>query len=320
MDKENHLKGEVALYKNHLEVRLNQETVWLTQKQMAELFNTDRSVIGRHVQNIFKTKELDGKRNVQKMHVPFSDKPAAFYSLDVIISVGYRVNSKQGTQFRIWATQVLKKHLINGYTLNEKRLKAAENKYRELQDSLKLLGNVISLEGVSTETKGIIKVITEYSRALEILDDFDHQHLIVPKGTRRLKFKLTYDAAHDIITAMKQKFKDSELVGLEKDKSLLSSLGALYQCFDGKELYPTVEEKAAHLLYFVTKNHSFVNGNKRIAALLFIYFLEQNGLLFQPQGNRRIDDAALVALTLMIAASKPQERDVMIRIILNLLV
>jgi prophage maintenance system killer protein len=312
-------QGQVVLYRNRLEVRLEKETVWLSQKQMAELFATERSVITKHVRNIFQTNELEEKSNVQKMHIANSDKPVKFYNLDVIISVGYRVNSKRGTQFRIWAANILRKHLVDGYTINEKRLKSAQYKYQELQKSFKLLDNIIQLETVSDETKGIIQVITEYSRALDILDDYDHKRLSVPKGTKRTRFRLTYSEAKKIIEAMREKFKDSALVGQEKDKSFKSSLGAIYQTFGGKDVYPTVEEKAAHLLYFVTKNHSFVDGNKRIAATLFVCFLQKNKILLRKDGSKRIDDNALVALTLMIASSKANEKAIMIKIILNLL-
>ncbi|MFH1283011.1 MAG: RhuM family protein [bacterium] len=313
-------KGQVVVYKNKVEVRLDKETVWLTQQHMAELFNTERSVITKHIQNIFKTKELQQKSNVQKMHIAHSDKPIKFYNLDAIISVGYRVNSKRGTQFRIWATNVLRKHLVEGYTINEKRLKAAEYKYLELQKSIKLIGNLISFEDIADETKGLIKVISEYSRALDILDDYDHQRLSVPKGTKRSKSELTYVEAKKIIETMKRRFKDSNLVGQEKDNSFKSSIGAIYQTFEGKDLYSTIEEKAAHLLYFVVKNHSFVDGNKRIAAALFVCFLQKNGILFQKDGSRIIDNNALVALTLMTAASRPAEKETMIKIIMNVLV
>jgi len=312
-------KGQVIVYKNRVEVRLEKDTVWLTQKDMAELFDTERSAITKHIRNIFISKELEEKSNVQKMHIPNSDKPVQFYNLDIIISVGYRVNSMRGTQFRIWATNVLRKHLVDGYTINEKRLKVAEYKYQELQKSLKLLGNVVHLDNISDETKGLIQVISQYSRALDILDDYDHQRLSVPKGTKRIKFELTYEEARKIIEAMKKKFKDSALVGQEKDKSFKSSIGAVYQTFGGQDLYPTVEDKAAHLLYFVTKNHSFVDGNKRIAAALFICFLRGNRILLHKDGSKRIDDNALVALTLMIAASKPSDKDAMIKVVLNVL-
>ncbi|MDD5134751.1 MAG: RhuM family protein [Phycisphaerae bacterium] len=312
-------KGQIILYQNRLEVRLVEDTIWLTQKQLSELFKTERSVITKHIKNIFATGELNEKSNVQKMHIANSDKPVSFYNLDVIISVGYRVNSFQGTQFRIWATNVLRKHLVNGYTINEKRLKAKEEKIRELQEAVRLLGNVISLDGVADEAKGIIGIIAEYSRALNILDDYDHQRLTSPVGTKRGKFILTYEKAKKIIEQMRQKFNDSPLVGREKDKSFRSSLGAIYQTFNKKDVYPAVEEKAAHLLYFVTKNHSFIDGNKRIAAALFVLFLQKNGILLRKDGSKRIDDNALVALTLMTASSRPAEKDVMIKVILNLL-
>ena len=319
MNPENISKGQVIVYKNNVEVRLEHETVWLTQKQMAELFDTERSVITKHLRNIFESKELEEKSNVQKMHIAHSDKPVAFYNLDAIISVGYRVNSKQGTQFRIWATNVLRKHLVDGYTINEKRLKAAAHKYQELQKTLKLLDNVVRLESVSDEAKGLIQIITEYSRALDILDDFDHERLSVPKGTVQTKYEITYEEAKIIIANIRKKFSGSTLVGQEKDASFKSSIGSVYQTFDGQDVYPTVEEKAAHLLYFVTKNHSFIDGNKRIAAALFVCFLQKNGILLRNDGTKLIDDNALVALTLMIAVSKPQEKESMIKVILNLL-
>jgi len=314
-------KGQVVLYKNKLEVKLEKETVWLAQSQIAELFGIQRPAITKHLANIFKAKELDKRSVCSILEHTASDRKVyktKFYNLDAIISVGYRVNSMQATQFRIWATKVLKQHLVDGYTINEKRLKLAEHKYLELQKSLKLLDNVILLD-VSDETRGLIHVITEYSRALDILDDFDHQRLSMPKGTTCSKFELTYEQARIIIEAMRRKFKDSKLVGQEKDQSFKSSLGAIYQTFNGKDVYLTVEEKAAHLLYFVTKNHSFVDGNKRIAAALFICFLQRNALLLCKDGSRRIDDTALVALTLMIAASKPAEKDTMIKVLRNLL-
>jgi prophage maintenance system killer protein len=312
-------EGQIILYKNRLEVLLVEDTVWLTQKRMADLFNAERSVITKHIHNIFNSKELHKKSNVQKMHTAHSDKPVNFYSLNVIISVGYRVNSNRGIQFRIWATDILKKHLIKGYTVNEKRLKQVESNYKELRDAVALIGNVLDVRGLPIEAKGIIAVITEYARALDILDDFDHQRLTKPKGTKYLKYELTYDEAKMIIDTMKKKFNDSDIMGQEKDESFKSSIGAIYQTFDRKELYPTVEEKAAHLLYFITKNHSFVDGNKRIGAAIFIYFLEKNGLLHRKDIDCVIDNNALIALTLMIASSKPSEKDTMIKVILNIL-
>jgi len=292
-------KGNVVIYQSpsgpDIQVKLEQDSVWLTQKQMSELFNTERSVITKHLRNIFDSGELEEKSNVQKMHIASSDKPVAFYNIDAIISVGYRVNSKRGTQFRIWATNVLRRHLVDGYTLNEKRLKAQQGKMKELHDTVRLLGNLALLDSVTDEARGIVQIIAEYSKALNILDDFDHQRLTTPKGTKKAKYRLTYDEARAIIEQMKVKFKDSALVGREKDKSFRGVLGAIYQTFDGKDVYPTVEEKAAHLLYFVTKDHSFIDGNKRIAAALFVCFLQKTGILLGKDGRKRIDDNTLVA-------------------------
>ncbi|MDD2277401.1 MAG: RhuM family protein [Smithellaceae bacterium] len=316
------IQGKVILYKNTLEVRLDEKTVWLSQKQMSELFQKDVRTINEHIKNIFAESELTSKSVIRKFRITASDGKSyetTHYNLDVIISVGYRVKSLRGTQFRIWATNVLRKHLVDGYTINEKRLKAQQNKINELQNAVRLLGNIVLLEGVSDEAKGIVQIISEYWRALNILDDFDHQRLSSPKGTRKSKYKLTYEEARNIIEQMKRKFRDSALVGQEKDKSFQGSIGAIYQTFDGKDVYPATEAKAAHLLYFVTKNHSFVDGNKRIAAALFICFLQKNEILLTKDGYKRIDDNALVALTLMIAASKPSEKDMMIKVILNLL-
>jgi len=311
--------GQIVLYQNNLEVKLMRDTVWLTQKQMSELFQTERSVITKHLKNVFNSGELEEKSNVQKMHIANSDKPVALYNLDIIISIGYRVNSKRGTQFRIWATNVLRKHLVEGYTLNQKRLKAQAGKIKELQEAVSLLSNVVALESISDETKGIIQIISEYSRGLRILDDYDHERLSMPGGSKRKTVIMTYEDAQEIITAMKSKFHDSALVGREKDNSFKSSIGAIYQTFDGKDLYPTLEEKAAHLLYFVTKNHGFVDGNKRIAAAMFISFLHKNKILLRKNGSKRIDDNALAALTLMVAASKPSEKYKLIKVILNLM-
>jgi prophage maintenance system killer protein len=315
-------KGQIILYKDKFEVRLEKDTVWLTQTQIANLFGTKRPAITKHFSNIFFSKELDKKSVCSILEHTAADGKTyktIFYNLDAIISVGYRVNSSRATQFRIWATQVLRKHLVDGYTINDKRLKSAEHKYQELQKSLKLLENVAHLKVVSDETKGLIQIIMEYSKALDLLDDYDHERLSVPRGTTNARFELTYDEANGIIEAMKSKFRDSDLFGREKDASFKSSIGAIYQTFGGKNVYPTVEEKAAYLLYFVTKNHSFVDGNKRIAAALFISFLQKNGLLFRKDGSKCIHDNTLVALTLMIAASQPSEKDVMIKVVLNLL-
>ncbi len=314
--------GKVVLYKKGLEVQLREDTVWLTQKQISELFNTERSVITKHIRNIFRTNELNKDSVCANFaHTAEDGKvyQTQFYNLDLIISVGYRVNSKQGTQFRIWATKVLKQHLVEGYTINEKRLKKQEQKYLELKNAVSLIGNVVQIENLPVEAKGLAQVISEYTRALDILDDFDHKNLKVPKGRKRGKYKMTYKEARVVIDAMKEKFKDSAIVGQEKDQSFKSSINAIYQSAGGKDAYSTIEEKAAHLLYFVTKNHSFVDGNKRIAAALFVYFLERNGILYRKDGFRIIDNNALVALTIMIASSHPKEKDMMVKVIMNLL-
>ncbi|ESP62527.1 putative DNA-binding protein in cluster with Type I restriction-modification system [Smithella sp. ME-1] len=326
MKNEEFKKGEIIIYKAKggptIDVRLKEDTVWLDAHLIAKFFDVDRTVIVKHIGNIYKTGELAEKSTCAKIAQVAADgktRQMNIYNLDVILSVGYRVNSKRATKFRIWATNVLRKHLVNGYTINEKRLRTQQNKILELQETVRLLDNLALLADVSDEAKGIVQIIAEYSRALNLLDDFDHQSLALPKGTKRTKYKLTYEEARSIIEQMKKKFKDSAIVGQEKDKSFQGSIGAIYQTFDGKDVYPTLEDKAAHLLYFVTKNHSFVDGNKRIAATLFICFLQKNDILLGKSGHKRIDDNALVALTLMIAASKPSEKDIMIKVILNLM-
>ena len=317
--------GQIVLYQNNLEVKLMRNTVWLTQKQMSALFDKDSDTIGLHLKNIYKEHELEETATTEESSVVQTEgkrrvhRKVRIYNLDAIISVGYRVNSKRGTQFRIWATNVLRRYLVEGYTLNQKRLEAQAGKINELQDAVNLLSNVVTLESISDETKGVIQIIAEYSRGLGILDDYDHERLSTPGGTRRKAAMMTYEDAQNIITAMKRKFHDSALVGREKDQSFKSSIGAIYQTFGGKDLYPTLEEKAAHLLYFVTKNHSFVDGNKRIAAAMFISFLHKNKILLRKDGGKRIDDNALAALTLMVAASKPSEKDKLIKVILNLM-
>lgn len=314
--------GQIILYQKKVEVRLVKDTVWLRQEQIADLFGTQRPAITKHLSNIFKTKELNENSVCSILEHTAADNKiyeTKFYNLDAIISVGYRVNSDKATQFRIWATNILRKYLVNGYALNEKRLKTQADKIKELRDAVNLLKNVVFLESISDETKGIIQIVAEYTRALDILDDYDHDRLVAPRGTKRKISVLSYEEAAEIIVAMKKKFHDSALVGLEKDNSFKSSVGAIYQTFDGKDLYPSIEEKAAHLLYFVTKNHSFVDGNKRIAAALFICFMHKNKILLKKDGGRRMDDNALAALTLMVAVSKPSEKDMMIKVIMNLL-
>jgi len=318
-------KGEIVIYrakdkKVRLEVKLERETVWLTQEQIAKLFKTERSVITKHLGNIFFSSELDEKSNVQKMHIAFSDKPVKFYSLDVIISVGYRVNSSGATQFRIWATNVLKRHLIDGYTLNEKRLTEQAQKFQALQRAVKLIAEMKDHKHLEyKEAMGLLEVIGDYNYALGLLDDYDYKRLKITKISKEEKFILSYDFAIEAVNELKGKIGTSDLFGVERDRSFKSSVSSIYQTFDGKDLYPSVEEKAANLLYFIIKNHSFVDGNKRIAASIFLWFLEGNGILYKKDGSKRIADNALVALTLMIAESKPADRDIIVTLVVNLI-
>lgn len=318
------MKNEIKIYeiedKNiELEVSLENETVWLTQKQMSELFDRDRTVITRHINNIFKEEELVEKSNVQKMHFPNSDKPTALYSLDVIISVGYRVKSKRGTQFRIWANKILKDYLIKGYAINEKKLKEQSQKLIELQRTIEILNRTVNTQRIELdEAKGLLNVISQYSYALKILDDYDHQNFYKGSVTLEESYNLSYEESMKIIELMKDEFS-TDLFGREKDDSFKGSLGAIYQTALGEEVYPSIEEKAANLLYFIVKNHSFLDGNKRIAAAIFIYFMQKNDILFRADGSKKIADNTLVAITLMIAESKPSEKDLIISILINLI-
>jgi len=319
------IKAEIVIYETQdghvaIDVNLENDTVWLTQAQMIELFGRDQSVISRHIRNIFKERELDEKSNMHFLHIANSDKPVTAYSLEVITSVGYRVKSARGTQFRIWANKILKDYLVKGYAINEKRLKEQSRQLEELKQTVKLLGNVtVSKDLTSDEASGLLKVLTDYTYALDVLDQYDHQILEIHETTSEDLFQITYDEAIKAIKGLHKKFGGRTLFGNEKDESFQSSLAAIYQTFAGNDLYPSVEEKAAHLLYFVIKNHSFSDGNKRIAAFLFVWFLEKNRLLYKADGSRRIADNALVALTLMIAESKPEEKDVMAKVVVNLI-
>ncbi len=320
--------GDLVLYatgKTRLEVRLDEDTVWLSQLQLAELFGRDKSVISRHLNNVFKSRELERSSAVAFFATTAADGKTyevEHFNLDAILSVGYRVNSKQGTQFRIWATSVLRDHLVKGYTLNESRLRAEVEHLRELQAAVDVMGRVITGRQVSgTEAEGLLTVIADYSRALRLLDQYDHLQLGLTGTTESAAFALTYDDAIAGIRRMAAAMspRPGDLFAREKDKGLASAIGAVYQTFDGRDLYPSVEEKAAHLLYFVVKNHAFVDGNKRIGAFLFIWFLDANGLLYRADGTKRLPDNALVALTLLIAESKPVDKETISRVIVNLI-
>lgn len=323
-------KGEIILYKSgkdfQIDVKLEDETVWLSQKLMANLFEKDSDTIGLHIKNIYSEKELKEKSTTEYFSVVQKEgnrsvkRKIKYYNLDVIISVGYRVKSNRGTQFRIWANKILKEYLIKGYALNEKRLKEQAERVRELEKSLKIFQRVSeNLQLGQDEFKGILNVITDYTYALDILDQYDHQNLKITKSARKGSYKLKYDDAIDLINGLKSKFGGSSLFGKEKDKSFQSTISTIYQTFDKKELYPSLEEKAANLLYLAIKNHSFVDGNKRIAASLFLMFLTKNKFLYSSNGDKRIADNALVALCLMVAESNPKEKDIIIKVIVNLI-
>ena len=308
------MKNEVILFENQdvkLEVNMNGETVWLTQDQMAKLFGKDRTVITRHINNIFKDGELEEKSNVQKMHIANSDKPVSLYSLDVIISIGYRVKSQNGVIFRKWANKVLKDYLLKGYAVNQKRLEYLEKTIKLID-----IAGRMDTELKTAEAKEIIKVINNYSNALNLLDDYDHKRIIKPSGTKDNK-KITYENCMNVIGKLKYN-SDSNLFALERDEGLKEVIGTIYQSFDGKDLYPTIEEKAANFLYLITKNHTFIDGNKRIAATLFIYFLEFYNILYNENGQI-IDNNTLVAITLLIAQSNPKEKDILIDLVMNFL-
>lgn len=323
-------KGEIILYKTgkdlHLDVKLEDETVWLTPVHMSELFNKARPTILEHIRNIYKEKELDKNstcrkfRHVQTEGKRLIERDIDYYNLDVIISVGYRVKSKQGTQFRIWANKILKEYLVKGYALNEKRLKEQTDKVKELEKSLDVMKRVSeNYQLTNDDFKGILSVIRDYTYALDILDQYDYQNIKLVKSSRKGSYKISYEDAVDLIKNLKTKFNSSTLFGKEKDKSFRSTLATIYQTFDGKELYPSIEEKSANLLYLAIKNHSFVDGNKRIAASLFLMYLSNNKFLYRSNKEKRIADNALVALCLMVAESNPKEKDIIIKIIVNLI-
>ena len=321
------MNNSIEIYRSQdgsvqLNVKLENDTVWLTQSQMAELFGRDRTVITRHINNCYKEGELDKNITCAKFAHMGKDQDQTYettmYNLDVIISVGYRVKSIQGTRFRQWANSVLKQYLIKGYAINQ-QLKL--DRYNELKDVVRLMGRAIGMqEKVSTdEYSGLFNVISDYVYALDTLDHYDYQSLSIQQTTKDEPFRATYYNAMEAINALKDKFGGSQWFANEKDDSFKSSIGQIYQTFGGEELYPSVEEKAAMLLYLVVKNHSFSDGNKRIAAMLFLWFLNNNHVLYAEDGHKRIADNTLAALTLMIAESRTEEKDVMVKVVVNLI-
>ena len=320
-------KGEIVIYltqdgSTRLEVRLENDTVWLNRQQLSVLFDRDVKTIGKHINNALKeelteiptvakfaTVQKEGNRQVERN--------VEFYNLEMIISIGYRVKSKRGVQFRIWANKILKDYLVKGYAVNEK-MKLQQ--YTDLKQTVKLLSHVLESKELSAdEATGLLQVISDYTYALDTLDRYDYQQLTVERTTEEEPFRATYETAMEAIRYLQDKFGDSGLFGNEKDESFKSSINTIYQTFDGQELYPSVEEKAAMLLYLVTKNHSFSDGNKRIAAFLFLWFLEKNGILYKPGGTKLIENNTLVALTLMIAESRTEEKDTIVKVVVNLI-
>lgn len=301
-----------------IDVRLEDETVWLTANQMAVLFDRDEKTVRKHINNVFREGELEKNNNTHFLRVDGVKQPVAYYNLDVIISVGYRVKSKRGTAFRIWARQIIKDFLVKGYAVNDR---IRHEQIAELRQLVQMVGRTIQSQQLESnnEHQILFDIVVDYTYALDTLDKYDFQQLTVEKTTLESKFHATYDNAMDAIKALRDKFGGNRLFGNEKDDSFKSSIGQIYQTFGGEELYPSVEEKAAMLLYLVTKNHSFSDGNKRIAATLFLWFLNGNGILYREDGSKRIADSTLVALTLMIAESRPEDKDVMVKVIVNLI-
>ena len=319
-------RGEIILYqtadgRTSIDVKLENETVWLSKEQMATLFERDRTVISRHIKKIYEEGELIQDVTCAKFAHMGSDADQTYitelYNLDVIISVGYRVKSKRGTQFRIWANSVLKEYLIKGYAV---RNNLSQQKYDDLKALVDVMGRTMGYldSPVDDQIKSIFDVVRDYTYALDTLDSYDYQTLSI-RSTSKECFHATYENARAVIEDLKHKFGESELFGNEKDGSFHSSIGQIYQTWDGIDLYPSVEEKAAMLLYLVVKNHSFSDGNKRIAATLFLWFMENNRILYSADGHKRIADNALVALTLMIAESKTDEMDIMVKVVVNLI-
>lgn len=306
-----------------LEVQLDHETVWLTQAQMVELFNVSKKTISEHIQNIFREGELISEAVVRKSRTTASDGKiylVQHYNLDVIISVGYRVKSLRGTHFRQWATNLLRQYLVQGYALNEKRLRESARQLADLRRLMQLQGEVAANQELTSDQSGaLLRVLGDYARALDVLDQYDHQCLRVRGTASEEPFELTYEAGLEAVDSLRVQFGGSALFGREKDASFQSSVRSIYQSFGGEDLYPSVEEKAANLLYFVVKNHSFSDGNKRIAAFLFVWFLDRNHCLYHPDGSRRLADNALVALTLLIAESKPDDKATMVTLVVNLI-
>ena len=325
------LNNQIIIYQTEdgqtqVDVRMENDMIWLTRQQIAVLFGRDYKTISKHINNALKEELADSvvvaKFANTTQHGAIEGKTQTheidYFNLEVITSVGYRVKSKRGVQFRQWANKVLKQYLIKGYAVNERLRKEQIGELRQL---VGMLGRTIQSQPLlsNDETNALFEVVTDYAYALDTLDNYDYERLTINKTTKAEPFHATYENAMEAIDGLREKFGGSVLFGNEKDDSFKSSIGQIYQTFGGEELYPSVEEKAAMLLYLVTKNHSFSDGNKRIAATLFLWFLNNNHILYHPDGSKRIADSTLVALTLMIAESRTEEKDVMVKVVVNLI-
>ena len=324
----NELDNKIVIYQSkdghtQLDVKLEGETVWLNRQQLAELFDRDVKTIGKHINNALKEELNDGIATVAKFATVQKEgtrqvtRNVEYYNLDVIISVGYRVKSKRGVEFRRWANSVLKDYLIKGYAINQR---IREKNYQQMVQLVRSMARTVKLENLTTDVRNaLLDVVVDYTYALDRLDDYDYQRLTIPESSTEEKFHATYEGAMKVLEELREKFGGNDLFANQKDDSFKSSIGQIYQTFGGQELYPTVEEKAAMLLYLITKNHSFSDGNKRIAATLFLWFMNENGILYDDMHNKRIDDATLVALTLLIAENRPEEKDTMVKVVVNLI-
>ena len=324
----NELDNKIVIYQSkdghtQLDVNLEGETVWLNRQQLAELFDRDVKTIGKHINNALKEELNDGIATVAKFATVQKEgsrqvtRNVEYYNLDMIISVGYRVKSKRGVEFRRWANSVLKDYLIKGYAINQR---IREKNYQQMVQLVRSMARTVKLEDLTTDVRNaLLDVVVDYTYALDRLDDYDYQRLTIPESSTEEKFHATYEGAMKVLEELREKFGGNDLFANQKDDSFKSSIGQIYQTFGGQELYPTVEEKAAMLLYLITKNHSFSDGNKRIAATLFLWFMNENGILYDDMHNKRIDDATLVALTLLIAESRPEEKDTMVKVVVNLI-
>jgi hypothetical protein len=321
-------QNSIAIFKtedgqSHVEVNIHDETVWLSQAQMCELFDKNKRTVSEHIRNIFKEGELQEQAVVRNFRTTAADGKSYavyHYNLDVIISVGYRVKYQRGTQFRIWASNILKQYLIQGYALNKQKLQAQQEKLADLKQAIALSSRLVHSKDLSaSESQGILAILEKYSHALAVLDDYDHQRLQVAGLRSAEQAKISYAEAMAQIHLWRKQERLTELFGNEKDNSFKGSLATIYQTFGGEELYPSIEEKADNLLYFIVKNHSFSDGNKRIAAAIFVWFLERHQYLYNAEGEKRIADNALVAFTLLIAESKPEERETIVKVIINLI-